>query len=849
MAVDEEILKTLQELNKKLAKGGTGSKESLTVDVNITNEKLEESNEKLRELRQEISDYNDEIAAAKAAGQDYIELQRDLTEAQKDYNDELAETVDKEREAAKERAKQEKGLKDLKEGIVGLSSRMNEVSSLSRELQRTGAASAEVSRMAIRMGDQLRISGVSYEELTQATKSLVSGVTDFTMMDKELQKSLMKDAALFQEAGVSNETYSKAMQIGMKNMGLSANQASTGLRKLDIFARELEIPMNELIEDFTGAEEKMAQLGSTGVESFKEMARVSKITGLEMGKLISMTDKFDTFEGAAEQAGSLNAALGGNFVDSMSLMMEDDPAERFKMIRDAIEASGTAVEDMTRKQKMFISNAAGFESVSDFTAAMSGDLSALQKEMGDAEATPVADNLEKTARNLRSQTELIENAAKAATPAFGTLAAKAERFTDQYADGIMKAAEAVQEANTKVTQTIPDFAVAGLGAAEGAFDIYDSIMEFLEKIESAIIGIIAFPGKIKAGFTKVKGFLGGMKTKIVDTFGWFTGKGKYKKNLSFFEKIQFKGMQIGESMKTLKTKAGNAIKPLTTGFTKVAKVGNKFGSTLTKLGKGLKTFGKTNPVTIAIFGMIDGFFKVKAAAGDFADYLGGGFIGAFGAFAELGDFIFGGFIGDIAKFFGKDIGDTGLISLIGQGINKLIGGVEMSFADAWDALDWGFIGETFEYMFDSAITAVKDILGIASPSKVMSEIGSDMITGIVDTIIAGGSVLGEAAMSLINKFTEPWTTIGSLLMEIIQPALDIVPDGIKNLFMGDTATTATNLQVAAAPAAAGVAAAAGGATGGEGQAQVINISLNLDGKQIDKKIVNVIGGVIKEAVL
>ena len=86
-------------------------------------------------------------------------------------------------------------------------------------------------------------------------------------------------------------------------------------------------------------------------------------------------------------------------------------------------------------------------------------------------------------------------------------------------------------------------------------------------------------------------------------------------------------------------------------------------------------------------------------------------------------------------------------------------------------------------------------------------------------------------------------------MEIIQPALDIVPDGIKNLFMGDTATTATNLQVAAAPAAAGVAAAAGGATGGEGQAQVINISLNLDGKQIDKKIVNVIGGVIKEAVL
>ena len=841
MAVDEEILKTLQELNRNLKKGGTGSKESLTVDVNITNEKLEESNEKLRELRQEISEYNDEIAAAKAAGEDYIELQRDLTEAQKEYNDELAETVDKEREAAKERAKQEKGLKDLKEGIVGLSSRMNEVSSLSRELQRTGAASAEVSRMAIRMGDQLRISGVEYEELTQATKSLVSGVTDFTMMDKELQKSLMKDAALFQEAGLSNETYSKAMQIGMKNMGLSANQASTGLRKLDIFARELEIPMNELIEDFTGAEEKLAELGSTGVDSFKEMARVSKITGLEMGKLISMTDKFDTFEGAAEQAGSLNAALGGNFVDSMSLMMEDDPAERFKMIRDAIESSGVAIEDMTRKQKMFISNAAGFESVSDFTAAMSGDLSALQKEVAAAEATPVADNLEKTARNLRSQTELIENAAKAATPAFGTLAAKAERFTDQYADGIMKAAEAVQEANTKVTQTIPDFATATLGAAEGSFDIWDSIKEFLSDIKSAAIGIIAFPGKVKAGFTKVKGFFGGMKTKIVDTFGWFTGKGKFKNNLNFFEKIKFKGMQVAETFGKVKGRVGKAM-------TSIASKAKAVGSAITK-----------GPAKLAGF-----FGKIPAVGKTVTRVLGGGAT----AVASVGNMIFESFKG-VKKSMataGSDIVDQFLAGFGGLGkgaaeaidyltfglvdkVSSMTNSLGIGFNEAWELLDFAFIGETFTYMFEEAIGSVKDLLGIASPSKVMMDIGTNMLMGLTDPIKGGASMMIEAATALIDAFLAPWTTIGTLLMEIIQPALDMVPDGIKNLFMGDTATTATNLQVAAAPAAAGVAAAAAGAAGGEGQAQVINISLNLDGKQIDKKIVNVIGGVIKEAVL
>ena len=72
----------------------------------------------------------------------------------------------------------------------------------------------------------------------------------------------------------------------------------------------------------------------------------------------------------------MNAALGGNFVDSMSLMMETDPAERFKMIRGAVEDAGVAFEDMGYFQKKMMADAAGFSDVGDFAKAMSGDLSA-----------------------------------------------------------------------------------------------------------------------------------------------------------------------------------------------------------------------------------------------------------------------------------------------------------------------------------------------------------------------------------------------------------------------------------------------------------------------------------------
>ena len=181
-------------------------------------------------------------------------------------------------------------------------------------------------------------------------------------------------------------------------------------------------------------------------------------------------------------------------------------------------------------------------------------------------------------------------------------------------------------------------------------------------------------------------------------------------------------------------------------------------------------------------------------------------------------------------------------------LSSMTNSLGMGFNEAWEELDFAFLGETLEFAFDEAIEGIKGFLGISSPSKVMMDIGSNMITSIVDTIVTGGTGLAEAATSLIKAFLAPWTTIGSLLMEIIQPALDMVPDSIKNLFMGDTAQVAGDLQTAAvtSPAAAAATPGTAEATAGADRPQVINISLNLDGKEIDKKVVNLLGGVVKE---
>ena len=106
----------------------------------------------------------------------------------------------------------------------------------------------------------------------------------------------MTDAALFNEVGVSNEQYARNLQVSMKAQGLSAEESAKQMRDMRKTALALQVPVTDLMDDFAGAEEKLAELGANGGEAFKNLARLQKNTGIEMGKIIAMTNKFDTFE-------------------------------------------------------------------------------------------------------------------------------------------------------------------------------------------------------------------------------------------------------------------------------------------------------------------------------------------------------------------------------------------------------------------------------------------------------------------------------------------------------------------------------------------------------------------------
>ena len=161
--------------------------------------------------------------------------------------------------------------------------------------------------------------------------------------------------------------------------------------------------------------------------------------------------------------------------------------------------------------------------------------------------------------------------------------------------------------------------------------------------------------------------------------------------------------------------------------------------------------------------------------------------------------------------------------------NTIMGGwdtITTSITEFWEDLD--LFGPATDAA-ESAYQGFLDFFQISSPSALMTDmIGGPMIDGIL----------------------APFTDIGSKLKELMMDALAMVPEPIKNLMLGKSVfETAGELANMATDKVTGVFDAVSDAVGGDETKEpyVLNISLTMDGREIDKKVINVIGGVARDA--
>ena len=216
--------------------------------------------------------------------------------------------------------------------------------------------------------------GVTSAEAGQAFADLFNTVTDFSNMSERTQNDLAKTVALLNELGVSSSESAQSIQFLTKVMGQSTTQAAAQTREIFAFAQDLGVSAAGMSADFIKMQPQIAALGDTGVQAFKDLQAQAKATGMSFDSLLSITAKFDTFAGAADQVGKLNAVMGGPFLNTLEMVAETDPAERMRKLSEGINASGLSFDQMSYYQKKAMTSAAGLNSEMELAMLMSGKL-------------------------------------------------------------------------------------------------------------------------------------------------------------------------------------------------------------------------------------------------------------------------------------------------------------------------------------------------------------------------------------------------------------------------------------------------------------------------------------------
>jgi len=273
---------------------------------------------------------------------------------------------------------QEKGLGKLKEAAKGLANAFNSIIPLNKLISPqfyldTAHAldAAEASVVKNTNATREYASGVarlqagynginnSAQEAATILSSLYTGYNKFNLTTDATREAMNRTATVFSKLGYSTEAYAKnTSEIGSV-MHKSAEEASDFQKKLGKAGFGLNMTIGEINTKFTQTMDRFTIFGKRMGEQFLDMQTFAKNAGMELEKVMDMTDKLSTFEGAADIAGNINALLNKNILDPNTLIaLSEDPIKQLQYLQKQLK-DNVKLESMGVNMQRALNKAVG----------------------------------------------------------------------------------------------------------------------------------------------------------------------------------------------------------------------------------------------------------------------------------------------------------------------------------------------------------------------------------------------------------------------------------------------------------------------------------------------------------
>jgi hypothetical protein len=137
-------------------------------------------------------------------------------------------------------------------------------------------------------------------------------------------------------------------------MGDSAGDVADTMKDVVKGANAAGVPVNMLAKGLAEGSTYMVRFGKDSQHTFVQGASFAAKFRISISDLQKAVEGFDSFDDAAKSASKLNTAFG-TMINSMDLMMEDDPAKRLDSIRQQMLAQGMTYDKLTPKQRRYFS--------------------------------------------------------------------------------------------------------------------------------------------------------------------------------------------------------------------------------------------------------------------------------------------------------------------------------------------------------------------------------------------------------------------------------------------------------------------------------------------------------------
>ena len=193
---------------------------------------------------------------------------------------------------------------------------------------------------------------LSMSEGVEVVGALSTGFRMYNAQNKQTRKEVNDLAGRFKVLGVDASATAAVIDQLNEGFGLTTSGAIAAAAELENLSIRTGMPLSSVVSDFQDLGPQMSRFGSDGVRVFTRLSEQARTLGLTVRQVFDLAELVDTFEGAADVAGKLNAQLGLqlNSIELMGASREDV----LKIMRAEFEMEGLRFDQMSRRQRQMV---------------------------------------------------------------------------------------------------------------------------------------------------------------------------------------------------------------------------------------------------------------------------------------------------------------------------------------------------------------------------------------------------------------------------------------------------------------------------------------------------------------